>query len=129
MHGDSFWATRRSGPNAFTYSARIGSSRRSRGTSGKWARSSSTVIDVRADRALASRSRDRRIWTIAASVTRQQARHQGGERLLHFRRRANTAQRAVLVELRDPEDCHDPSSHAVPKATRVADGAGHRTMD
>jgi len=30
---------------------------------------------------------------------------------------------AVLVELRDPKDCHDPSSHMVPRATCVADGS------
>ncbi len=35
--GDGFWATRKSGPNAFTYSVGMGSSRKPRGTSGKWA--------------------------------------------------------------------------------------------
>src|SRR5260370_41259196 len=49
------------GAYAFTYSARMGSSRRSRGTSGKRARSSSTVIGVRAARALSSHGRGPRL--------------------------------------------------------------------
>src|SRR5262245_59786126 len=68
MHGVGFWATRRSGPNTFTYSVRMGSSRRSRGASGKRARNSSTVIGVRAALAQSSRSRDRRIWTMAEAI-------------------------------------------------------------
>src|SRR3990167_8443991 len=43
MHGEGFWATASCGPTARTNSASAGSLRRSRGTSGKRANSSSTV--------------------------------------------------------------------------------------
>src|SRR5215510_2517285 len=59
--GDGFCANRRSGPNVATYSASTGSSRRSRGTSGKRARNSPTVISARTDWVCASRSGVRRI--------------------------------------------------------------------
>src|SRR5262245_23267008 len=61
MQGDGFWANRRSGPNAATYSASTGSSRRSRGTSGKRARNSPTVISAPTDWVCALRSGVRRI--------------------------------------------------------------------
>src|SRR6267142_2955478 len=65
MHGVGFWASRRSGPKTLTYSPSTGSSRRSAGTSGNWARNSSTVIGVPADRAHAARSGEWRICMMA----------------------------------------------------------------
>src|SRR5438093_12772409 len=60
-HGEGFWATLSCEPKARTNSASTGSSRRSRGTSGKRAKNSSTVIGPGATHTRPPRSRERRI--------------------------------------------------------------------